>query len=426
MCSIFFAQAQSITISEINYKSDVSNDAGDWFEIHNFGTTAVNIGGWRVLDSTKVGFFTFPTGTTILPGGYLAVVRDAAKFTAKYASVTNYIGAFGFKLNSFDSLILEDGSQNVIVKAVINSNKYWPDGADGEGRTMQLINENSNTGLTSTTAWRDGCMLGSPGAAPQTTCNDPIIFSEINYNSDSVRDMGEFIELYNNTSAPINLTGYFMRDGLDTITNIYNFPAGTIIPSNGFLVVSNDTARLRKFKGNKANFLGNFDFNLNNGGELLRLYNPNGILQFSIHYRDTIPWTDSADGKGYTLEIKDYKGRTNDGKNYFAGCPGGSPGEVYTPTCKPFWPLSINNIDIESQILVYPILAKEIITIEQPTVYYNWAYIIDGTGKIIKKVKLDNTVSIVDINFLNKGVYLIKMTTKNGTKGLVKKFVKLD
>jgi hypothetical protein len=416
--------AQSITISEVNYKSDSTNVADDWFEIHNFGTTAVDISGWTVNDSAGVNPIIFNPGTIIQPNEYRVCARNLSRMVQIYSSsiVANVVTTFTFKINSFDSLIMKNDNGDVIVRAVVNSTRIWPDGADGEGRTMQLINESSNTGLDTSISWRDGCMLGSPGAPPQTNCNDKIIITEINYASDSLKDQGEFIELYNNSTSDFNLNGYYMRDGSDSVSNRFSFPQGLVLQSGKYLVISNDTSKLFAYHGKLNNVLGNFTYGLKNSGELMRLYNPNNVLVYSMHYRDTLTWTDSARNTGRTLEIKNYAGRTNDGRNYFAGCIGGSPGGPYTPNCKPFYPISIQEASLEN-VLIYPIIANDQLNIEQYSQPFTLK-IYDEIGKLIIQQKSTNSFTRIDLSNLNRGVYFVTLLSKNGQK-LSKKIIKL-
>ncbi len=417
--------AQTITFSEVNYKSAASLDCGDWIELHNYGTMPMDISNWILQDSTSQQPYVFALNTIIAAGDYVILTRKKSQFLQIYPTVpqAKIIGIFNFKIDSQDSLLLYDQNYNIVVRARINSNKYWPDGADGEGRTMQLIDETNSIDLITNTKWRDGCMLGSPGDAPQTDCGDPIIITEINFDSDSMKNQGEFVELYNNTTSPFSLDGWYIKDGIDSIANTFNFPAGFVLAPNSYVVVSNDTLALQKYHGKKSNFLGNFDFNLNNGGELLRLFSPANILKFSMHYRDSIPWTDSTNGLGYTLEIKKYKGRTNDGKNYFAGCLGGSPGVAYTPNCKPFFPVAIQQVINEKTLLVLPSITQNEVSIQNYTMPFTYQ-IIDITGKKLNAGKSSIGSTLLDVGGFQNGAYYIIMHFENGQK-ISKKIIKL-
>ena len=154
-----------------------------------------------------------------------------------------------------------------------------------------------------------------------------IAFSEINYNSKSDSDAGDWIELKNSAAYTLNLSGWKFRDEDDH--HIYEFPTGTTISPGAYLVLASD---LTKF-GNKfpavQNVLGDFGFDFGNGGEDLRLFNHSDSLVASVYYQDQLPWPMEADGQGYTLERKDLYQSAANGTNWVAGCLGGSPGGPY-------------------------------------------------------------------------------------------------
>jgi Lamin Tail Domain/Secretion system C-terminal sorting domain len=415
----YITHAQSITITEINYKSDSTHDGKDWLELHNYGTTTIDISRWHLIDTAgNPVAYRFNYGTLIAPNAYLVVCKDLGLFAAYHPGVTNAVGNFTFKIKSVDRIILSDSNNVLKVTAQCSNTKGWPKGANGEGRTLELISQNSNANLTDSFAWRDGCMLGSAGKAP-VLCNDPIIFSEINYNSDSTADQGEFLELHNTTATPINLTNYFVRDGVDSALHIYKFASGTILPANGYLVLSNDTASFKKYWPNVTNILGNFTFSFSNGGELIRLYNANAALQFSIHYNDTLPWPDSADGYKYTLELKDKDLNMEDGSNWKIGCKMGSPGKAFTMPCVPVWPVGIINTQ-PSQFEITPNPTFNFFKININTTAALNIY--DAVGKLLLKTKVSDG-QIIDMSMFRNGIYFAAIIDETGTSN-IKKIVK--
>jgi Lamin Tail Domain/Secretion system C-terminal sorting domain len=413
------ATAQSITISEINYKSDSTHDGKDWVELHNFGTTPIDISKWRLNDTASgTGNFIFNNGVILAPNAYLVVCKDLGLFAAFHPGVTNAVGNFAFKIKSIDRIILSDSNGNVKLTAQCSNGKGWPKGANGEGRTLELVNQNSNANLTDSFAWRDGCMIGSAGKAP-VLCNDPIVFSEINYNSDSTADQGEFLELHNTTATAINLANYFVRDGVDSALHIYKFASGTMLPANGYIVLSNDTASFKKYWPGVNNVFGNFSFSFSNGGELIRLYNANAALQFSIHYNDTLPWPDSADGYRYTLELKDKDKNMEDGANWTIGCKMGSPGKAYTTPCVPIFPVGIANVlPTVCTINPNPINTYFKININTPATLN----VYDAVGKLLLKNKVSDG-QIIDISLFKNGIYFAQIINDAGIS-TIKKIVK--
>ncbi|MBK8000334.1 MAG: lamin tail domain-containing protein [Verrucomicrobia bacterium] len=82
-----------IVINEIMF-DPISGDADDeYVELFNRGTNLVNLSGWRLRDGVS---FDFPDGTTIAPGAYLVVARNAARLRANYPQLTtlNCVGDY--------------------------------------------------------------------------------------------------------------------------------------------------------------------------------------------------------------------------------------------------------------------------------------------------------------------------------------------
>ena len=59
------------------------------------------------------------------------------------------------------------------------------------------------------------------------------------YNHDGVGDSAEdeFVELYNKTDSPVDISGWTLDDNSVTNDNTFTFPEGTVIPGRGYLVV---------------------------------------------------------------------------------------------------------------------------------------------------------------------------------------------
>ncbi|MEO8086428.1 MAG: CotH kinase family protein, partial [Bacteroidota bacterium] len=169
-----------------------------------------------------------------------------------------------------------------------------------------------------------------------------ITFSEINYNSDSTGNSGDWIELHNLNSVSLDISGWKLRD--DNDHHEFIFPVTTTIAANGYLVIAEDTAKFHIQHPAVSNVIGQTGFNLSDGGDLVRLFKYNDSLYLSMEYSDQDPWTTAADGHGYTLELKNSSGDLNDGNNWFAGCLGGSPGMAYSAPVAAFTTSGSNSI----------------------------------------------------------------------------------
>lgn len=143
-----------VVINEIMYHPSSENSLEEFIELHNQGSTAVNLAGWRF--SSGVGF-TFP-GVSIPAGGYLAVAADVAAFRAKYPGVSNVVGGWAGTLsNSREDLNLDDASGRrvdsveyadegdwAVLQRGRNDRGYrgwrWFAEHDGLGKSLELIN----------------------------------------------------------------------------------------------------------------------------------------------------------------------------------------------------------------------------------------------------------------------------------------------
>jgi hypothetical protein len=158
----------NITISEINYSSNPSFNPGDWLELYNFGTAAVDLTGWHLRDNNNYHRFEFPSGTTLAAGARLVIAEDLTKFTTLFPSVSNVIGPLGFGLDNQGERIRLFKPNNQLFQTIPYSFlSPWPIAAAAGGFTLE---SNSNNNLNIGSNWTTGCPGGSPGAAMTLPC----------------------------------------------------------------------------------------------------------------------------------------------------------------------------------------------------------------------------------------------------------------
>lgn len=319
-----------LEVSEINFNSDSTLNSGNWVEFHNRGSNALNLTSWIFTDANPFNVYSFPVNQTIAAGGYLVVTDDTAKFKNIHPGVSNVLGEMSFGLsNNSDTITIYDNNGIVVYNMAYFDSTPWQKTADGMGRTLELRTTGADPAQPGN--WFAGCMGGSPGAA-YSPCNEPIIFSEVNYNSVLQINSGDWLELHNTTASAIDLSNWELKDKRDT--NIYVYPVGTVIPANGYLVTAVDTALFKTAFPSVLNYVGQLDYSFSNTGDGIRLFNAQtGKIQLSLVFNDKAPWPLGADGQGYTMELIDENGILNDGNNWRDGCLGGSPGRAYDPNC---------------------------------------------------------------------------------------------
>jgi len=133
---------------------------------------------------------------------------------------------------------------------------------------------------------------------------DSVVINEINYNSPGNHNTGDWIELYNPNTHPVDLSKWVFRDVSNS--HSYVFPNGTIIQPDSYLVVCEDTLGYTLFNNINIQYMGNLGYGFSGAGELIRLFNANGQLIDSVLYDDVLPWPTAADAKGPTLELKNF------------------------------------------------------------------------------------------------------------------------
>jgi hypothetical protein len=386
----------SLVIDEINFHSDETTDAGDWIELYNHGNTSIDLSNAMILDGDQYEHYcVIPNGTTLAAGARLVIYSDSLAFSTRFPSVTNKIGPLCFKLsNAGQKIVIKDKDNKLIYS--VNYFDTWECSTDGNGRTLQLTTPTANPNTFS--SWYAGCMGGSPGVA-YTACNELLIYSEINYASATSADAGDWIELYNKNTVPINLNGWSIRDGSDN--NVFTFNTSyNLLPQN-YLVLFNDAAKFSARFPNVNNKIGPIGFGLNSTSDAIRLYDNTGKLRYSVCYKSAAPWPTAPNAGGKTLENGQYNGNHNAATSWFAGCPEGSPGKVYNPAC---WPASTENIESMIQLVVYPNPANDKLFYTS-SVQFLEIKLMDATGKVIRK-QLANTNEI-DILGLPAGLYIL-------------------
>lgn len=390
----------TISISEFCYNTDSTMDSGDWLELHNYGSSPVDISNFRLRDGSTLGLYLVPSGTIIPAGGYMVFCSDITKFDGVY-SITNRMGPLGYSLsNSADSIRIFDNTNTLVTKLGYTDSVPWPQGADGYGRTLESLSDlgNPNDPLN----WRTGCVLGSPGTSFSPCTNEKLVVSEINYNSMLTADAGDWFELRNIGTTPINIGGYRFRDG--NLSNVYQFAIGTIINPQQSLVVCQNMTLFNSRHPSVTNKVGPFVFSLSGTGEAIRLYNASDKIIFSVFYDDSgAGWPNSADGNGYTLEADTNfvaSRDVNSPDEWFDGCPEGSPGEKYNPDC------TIGLDDLANQMIeIYPNPTTNLINITSIE-SIDKVQLFDVSGKLLMEVMNQNQLNIESFS---SGIYLLRI-----------------
>ncbi|MEM9680957.1 MAG: lamin tail domain-containing protein [Bacteroidota bacterium] len=105
-------------------------------------------------------------------------------------------------------------------------------------------------------------------------------------NGDGTRDAleDEFIEFYNNSNSPLDISGYTISDGAALR---HTFPASTIIPANSILVVFGGGTPTGSFGGAIVQTASEGELNLSNSGDTITVQNPSNDIVLLYVSADT-------------------------------------------------------------------------------------------------------------------------------------------
>jgi hypothetical protein len=154
--------ASGIVINEINYNSSDDFDPEDWVELYNPSESPINIGAWKLKDEDNDHVFPIPENTILSGGDYLVLCKDATAFESQFPEVTNFIGDLGYGLGGGGDMVrLFDSNDTLMDEVEYDDEDPWPEQADGEGPTLELIYPYLDNSLAENWAASEG--YGSPG-----------------------------------------------------------------------------------------------------------------------------------------------------------------------------------------------------------------------------------------------------------------------
>jgi plastocyanin len=135
-----------------------------------------------------------------------------------------------------------------------------------------------------------------------------IVFSEIMYNPpESGADTLEFLELYNTSTDPVDLSGWSFSAGLTMV-----FEEGISIGALDYLTLCINKSAFQNVYGDTIPVIQWQARALVNGGELLTLVDRDGKVVYSVDYKSgSNGWYTEADGRGASLELCNVTGDPN-------------------------------------------------------------------------------------------------------------------
>ncbi len=137
----------------------------------------------------------------------------------------------------------------------------------------------------------------TPMAGNAPSIQNQIVINEIMFDPPSNQVRAEYIEITNQGSSTVDLSGWRFTEGISFV-----FPLGTQLEAGGYMVIAADLDWLKEAHGN-INALGNYSGRLSNNGELIRLEDQWGNLADQVDYRVGGEWPELPNGGGSSLEL---------------------------------------------------------------------------------------------------------------------------
>jgi Lamin Tail Domain/Calx-beta domain/Secretion system C-terminal sorting domain len=276
----------------------------------------------------------------------------------------------------------------------------------------------TNNGLIDQAAVNMAVRITDNDAVPITG----IVITEIMYNEASAVDTIEYVELYNNTGAAIEMTGARLANGIT-----FRFPTFTL-NSNAFVVVSKDSAQLR-IKIGVTSFQWDAGQQLNNTSEAIVLFDGLNNMIDSVTYRDVAPWATSADGRGTSIELCDYNSDNTNGANWYASTTdrgysvtiaGPTPAtyQVYcSPGARDSACATINvNEAIGMEVSIYPNPTTGNFNVELPSTELAQLQVFNSVGQQVHTQYLSSTVNAIRLENQPTGIYFVKLMIESTGK----------
>ena len=283
-----------LVISEIMYHPASRPDSNnlEFVELYNSQLWPEDIGGFQLAGAVQ---FTFPAGTVLPAEGVLVVALDPAAVRSVHG-ITNVVGPYAGRLkNQTGQLRLLNRTGAVLLELAYATDPPWPVAADGAGHSLVLARPSWGEGQPH--AWAASDVIGgSPGRLENVGAEplrDVMINELLAHTSDPEPD---FIELYNHSNQPADLSGCHLTD--NPATNKFTFGPDVSLEPRGFLAL--DQTQL--------------GFALSSGGETVYLINRNGTRVL-----DAVRFGAQAIGVAY--------GRSPDGSALWSELTARTPGQ---------------------------------------------------------------------------------------------------
>ncbi len=219
----------------------------DWVELHNAGSTAVNLAGWSLTDDGNPRKFVLPANTSLAAGGFLVVWCDAAATSGLHTGFNLDLGG--------ETVQLYDANTNLVDTVSF-------------GRQLPSLSLGRLAGFAD--PWQlNNPTPGSANAAAPLASQSALVVNE--WLANTVAGQPDWFELHNtNPTLPVSLQGLYLGNG----ASLHVLRGRSFVSPGGFVQLFAD----------ETTGVNHVDFKLPAGGGMIQLYDRDGALVQTVTY----------------------------------------------------------------------------------------------------------------------------------------------
>jgi hypothetical protein len=265
---------RSVIINEVAWGGTQASSSDEWFELYNATGTNINLNGWHLTADDGSPDIAL-SGTITAADPYFVFARNPAVFN-DLAPDKTYSGGLG---NNGETLYLLDPNGNQVDTANLDGGT-WDAGTGSPtfasmerqgnvadtptawvtyGGTVPVAHDRANNPINGTPGQGNWALTITPTPTPTTTgtatptgtatktgtptTGSPrVIISEVAWSGTAANSNDEWIELYNPSSSPIDITGWHLYGDDNTINKVGtpNITLSGTIPANDFFLLERD------------------------------------------------------------------------------------------------------------------------------------------------------------------------------------------
>jgi hypothetical protein len=217
-----------LRIIEIMYNPEPPGDAYEFIELRNVGSLPFDASGYSLEGVSYV----FPPNSVVQPGQVIVIAsaQNPTSFAERYPRVPVFGRFDGQLVNHGERLSLISAAGERLYSVDYADGAGWPKLADGGGSSLEI---NDPFGGNNPANWHASAMTGgSPGRANSAPVVPVVRINEVVAAPETGPD---WLELLNNSSATVDLSGWILREVGNT--NRLVFPPGSSLGASGYLVV---------------------------------------------------------------------------------------------------------------------------------------------------------------------------------------------